>query len=179
MVSFMNEPTQPRIVDIDGVGRFTVRPMEPADTPAVVDGFQHLSPESSFRRFFSPVPRMLDAERLARIVGLRDGHRVLLAFDERGHLAGGARAVPDPDDPGAVELSVTIGDRWQHHGLGRRLMRLLVHDLRREGVERIRGHVLVDNPAAKALVGPGAHWWFDGGGVVAFEVPLPQRASAA
>lgn len=170
----MNEPTLLELLD---GSVFTVRPMHPGDTDTVVEGFRHLSPESIFRRFFSPVPALLDDHRLADLVGLRPGHQVLLAFDADGRLAGGVRAIADPDDPGAAELAVTVADAWQHHGLGRQLLRLLVRELRAQGVERIRGHVLGHNHAAKALVAPGASWWHDGDGVVGFEVPIRTPAT--
>ena len=44
-----------------------------------------------------------------------------------------------------AEFAIVINDQWQGHGLGTRLLGLLVDIGRKEGLERIIGHVLPDN----------------------------------
>ncbi|MEA2283671.1 MAG: hypothetical protein QOK21_4278, partial [Solirubrobacteraceae bacterium] len=38
--------------------RIVIRPIEPDDRDDLREGFERLSPESRYRRFFSPVPRL-------------------------------------------------------------------------------------------------------------------------
>ncbi len=154
-----------------------VRPMTSDDDDLVVSAFEHLSPATARRRFFNDTIIRLGHDRLVEVVGLRPGHHVLLAFDRRGGLVGGARWILDPERPGAAEVAVTVGDPWQGEGIGHRLLRLLVEDAVAAGITRLRGHVLVDNGPARGLVSrAGGDVWIDEPGVLGFEIPLrPDR----
>lgn len=157
-------------------GRFEVRAMEPDDAEVVLAGFRSLSPDSLRSRFFTPVPRITpDVEHeLVRV----DHHDriVLLAFDEHGHLAGGARAIRDRHDASAAEVAVTVGDPYQRRGLGSRLLRHLGGVAWAQGIDHLVGHVLVENVAARTLlVRHGAICRLDEPGVLAFAIPLDRR----
>jgi RimJ/RimL family protein N-acetyltransferase len=170
----MNE----RTIRIRGGERITVRPMTPADAPAVVAGFERLSPASRRHRFFSPALRLAPAVA-ADLTAVDDQHLVLLALDSTGQIVGGARATRHRDDPSVAELAVTIGDPHQGRGLGTKLLRLLRSEAKRAGIERLTGHVLLDNAAGQALlVASHAACWFDEPGVMAFEIPLGRRTVA-
>ena len=167
----MNE----RTVRLRDGGRFEVRPMGPGDADLVLSGFRSLSPTSLRSRFFTPVPRITpDVE--AELVRVDPDHIVLLAFDDAGHLAGGARAIRDPRDPTAAELAVTVGDRYQGRGLASRLLRLLTGLARDAGVHHLTGYVQVENAAARSLlIRYGAVCRFDEPGILAFAIPLDRR----
>ena len=49
-----------------------IRPIEPEDREAIVEGFERLSPESRYRRFFGPMATFNrpDRERKAGSIGL-------------------------------------------------------------------------------------------------------------
>lgn len=170
----MNE----RTIRIRGGQRVTVRPMTSADAGAVLAGFHQLSPASLRHRFFTPVVRLTPAVA-ADLVAVDEQHLVLLAFDGDGRLLGGARATRHRDDPSTADVAVTVGDDHQRKGLGRKLLRLLRADAKAAGIERLTGHVLLENAAGQALlVGAHAAMWFDQPGVVAFEIPLGRRTVA-
>src|SRR5687768_225289 len=153
----MNE----RTVRIRGGERITVRPMTSADAGAVLAGFAHLSPTSLRHRFFSPVVRLTPAVA-ADLTAVDDDHLVLLAFDAAGRLVGGARATRRGHDPSTAEMAVTVGDDHQRRGLGTKLLRLLRADAKAAGIERLAGHVLLDNAAGQALlVASHAACWID------------------
>jgi ribosomal protein S18 acetylase RimI-like enzyme len=154
-----------------------VRPMRRDDGPAVRDGFRSLSLDSLRRRFFSPAPR-LTPELLDELTRVDPAGRiVLLAFEtDTGRLAGGARAIRLPADPGAADIAITVGDACQGRGLGSALLRELHRAARSQGIERFTGNVLVDNgPAKRMLRSAGAHLEFDEPGVLRFEIPVLRR----
>lgn len=163
MVSCMNE-------------RFTVRSMTTDDAAAVIDAFNHLSPASLRYRFFSPVHRLTPGVA-ADLTAIDPATRiVLLAFTASGALAGGVRAVRHRSCPTTADVAVTVGDAHQRRGLGSLLLQAVASQARQEGIDRLAGHVLVDNPAGRALlIKNGAMCRLDEPGVLAFEIPLHQR----
>lgn len=153
--------------------RVTLRPMIEEDAAAVLEVFDTLSPESLRYRFFMPVHRLAPAiaQDLVRVDG--QSRIVLLAFDEDGHLAGEARAVRRKDDPDTADVAVTVHDAYQRRGLGSKLMKAVAREALRVGIDRLAGHVLVDNPGGRALlIANGAVCRLDEPGVLAFEIPL-------
>jgi GNAT superfamily N-acetyltransferase len=167
----MNE----RTVRLRDGGRFTVRAMEPDDAAVVLAGFRSLSPASLRSRFFTAVPR-ITPEIEAELVRVDADHVVLLAFDEQGHLAGGARAIRDHLEPTAAEVAVTVGDGHQGRGLGSRLLRILGGVAWNEGIDHLTGYVKIENAAARTLlVRSGAICRLDEPGILAFAIPLDRR----
>jgi L-amino acid N-acyltransferase YncA len=174
MVRLMNE----RTIRIKGGERITVRPMVEADAATVVAGFGRLSATSLRHRFFSAGPRLAPGVA-ADLTAVDDQHVVLLAFDSGGRLVGGARANRHRNDPATAEVAVTVGDDHQRRGLGTKLLRLLRAEAHRAGIERLSGHVLLDNAAGQALlVASHAACWIEEPGVMGFEIPLGRRTVA-
>lgn len=134
-----------------------------ADVEPIVDSFERSSPETVYRRFFTPVPRL--RATVARIVASADGinHSVLVVLDGDDVIAT-AQWDRLGDEPDTAEVAIAIEDSWQHRGLGTVLMRALVGDAYRHGVTRISANVLADNRAARRFaheLGP-ADKHFDG-----------------
>ena len=74
--------------------RSTLRPIEAADRDGAAEGFERLSPESRYRRFFAPMPRLSerDLDYLTRVD--HHDHEALVALDARtGDGVGVARFV--------------------------------------------------------------------------------------
>ncbi len=167
----MNE----RTIRLAGGERVTVRPMTDGDAAEVRAAFGRLSPTSLRYRFFSPVPRLTPG--VAADLTLVDQQRiVLLAIDGDGRVLGEARAVRHRDDAGTADLAVTVDDEHQRRGLGSKLLGLLRAEAQRVGIERLAGHVLLDNAAGQALlVRSGAACWLAEPGVMAFEIPVGRR----
>jgi acetyltransferase len=156
--------------------RLTVRPMTPADAATVLAGFAALSPDSHRFRFFGAGQKLTPAVR-ADLVAVDDKHLVLLAFDDAGRLVGGARAVRHSEAWSTADIAVTVADADHGQGIGTKLLRLLGEEAVAAGIDRLHGHVMVDNvPGRTMLVRNGAMVRFDEPGVLAFEIPLARFA---
>jgi RimJ/RimL family protein N-acetyltransferase len=161
-----------------------VRPAVRADRDLLAGGFERLSPESRYRRFFAPVktlsPSLLD---------------YLMSMDYVDHFAWAAlSAEPGIDgrpvgagvsryirlgDPKAAEMAVTVVDDWQGKGLGRILLDALVLEALENGITRFEGDVLVENRSMQELLRrTGASFRPEGQGVLRFSIDLPAREEA-
>ncbi len=131
--------------------RITIRPIGPDDRQDLAEGFERLSPETRYRRFFSPVPelRERDLDYLTQI-DHRD-HEALVAIDDAtGEGVGVARYVRISG--GVAEPAVVVVDDWQGRGVGAALLSSLVDRAREEGVTRFQAPVLAtNNQAIRAL----------------------------
>lgn len=128
-----------------------IRPIGPADAPLLASAFAELSPESRYRRFFTPM-KELDAAHLAYLTDVdHHDHEALIAMDTAsGSCAGVARFVRV--SPEVAEPAVVVGDRWQGLGLGTKLLEELADRARTEGVTRFVGVVLAENQDAIRLL---------------------------
>jgi RimJ/RimL family protein N-acetyltransferase len=136
--------------------RVTLRPIEPEDRQALLAGFDRLSPESRYRRFFSPMPRLSDRhlDYLTQ-VDHRD-HEALVAIDrDSGDVVGVARFVRTAADE--AEPAIVVADDWQGRGLGTTLVDRLADRAREERIERFRAPVLAGNAAAIELLSGLGH----------------------
>jgi RimJ/RimL family protein N-acetyltransferase len=164
--------------------RVLLRPGLPTDRALLAREFERLSPESRYRRFFSPLkamtPTLLD---------------YLTSMDYVDHFAWAAlSAEPGPHgevqgigvsryirlpDPTAAEMAVTVVDDWQGKGLGRILLDALVLEALENGISRFEGDVLVENrPMQELLRRTGATFRHEGSGILRFSIDLPPREEA-
>ena len=161
--------------------RVILRPAVAADRERLVAGFERLSPESRYRRFFAPM-KHLSAAMLD----------YLMSMDYRDHFAWAAlSAEPGPDgcpvgagvsryfrleDPQAAEMAVTVVDDWQGRGLGRILLEALVLEALENGITRLEGDVLVENRSMQELLRrEGATFHRGEPGALRFSIDLPAR----
>jgi nucleotide-binding universal stress UspA family protein/RimJ/RimL family protein N-acetyltransferase len=131
--------------------RVLIRPIEPDDRAALAAGFERLSAESRYRRFFAPMPRLRerDLDYLTR-VDHRD-HEALVAVDaDGGSFVGVARYVRTGAD--VAEPAVVVADDWQGRGVGGALLDALAERARTEGVARFEAPVLAENREAIRLL---------------------------
>jgi GNAT superfamily N-acetyltransferase len=124
-----------------------IRPIERSDREALVAGFERLSEESRYRRFFVPVNR-LSERQLDYLVDVdHHDHEALIAFDEAsGDTVAVARFIRK--DGNVAEPAIAVIDDWQGRGVGKVLLDALVDRAREEGVGYFEAAVLADNPAA-------------------------------
>jgi GNAT superfamily N-acetyltransferase len=117
-----------------------------SDRELLLRGFQRLSPESRYRRFLSPMPRLPEATvRHLTNIDHHD-HEAMIALDEQGAEAlGVARYVRDPERPEAAEVAVTVVDDWQERGLGTLLLEAISARAREEGVRTFTAWMLARN----------------------------------
>jgi RimJ/RimL family protein N-acetyltransferase len=162
--------------------RILVRPIEPADRAALGDGIRRMSPESRYRRFFTPLDHLSD-EQLAYLteVDHRD-HEALLAVEpgtERG--IGVARFVRSETDPEVAEFAIAVVDDWHRRGVGTALLHRLTERARQEGIRRFSASILEENRPMLELADTlgDVHVRDRGGGTVEIEVELPEEGVGA
>jgi GNAT superfamily N-acetyltransferase len=123
-----------------------VRQGRRSDRELLLRGFQSLSPESRYRRFLTPMPRL--GETTVRRLTDIDHHdrEAMIALDEQGTEAlGVARYVRDPERPEAAEVAVTVVDDWQGRGLGTLLLEVISARAREQGVRTFTAWMLAQN----------------------------------
>jgi len=133
-----------------------LRPIRPQDKAALAQGLARLSPESVYRRFLQPKPRLSPAE--LRYLTEVDGtdHVAFVA-----ELAGGpgprpvvavGRWVRSPERPEEAEIAVVVWDALQGQGLGTLLGRALAAAARERGITRLTATMLAGNEPARRLL---------------------------
>lgn len=138
--------------------------LEASDADALLGLFDRLSPESVYRRYFSPVQRR---ERLRDSVSRIDHHdREAIAAVESGEVVGLAEyARVGPGSP-LADLAIVVADGWQRQGLGTRLIAALSGRAAEEGIDGFAVHIQGDNFGALRLfrrVAPGVRMAFSAG----------------
>jgi len=153
------------------------RPLGKEDRELLRRGFDHLSNEGRYTRFFHQVTH-LSEEQLTYLTDV----------DQRDHFAwvavvpgtdpaegvGISRWIRLRDDPTAAEVAVTVVDDYQRKGIGRTLLALAARSALEAGVKSFRAWIISDNKATLAMLhkmgaSPG-HWE---SGVLELDVPLP------
>lgn len=162
--------------------RVAVRTIRPEDKQAILDGFERLSEESRYRRFFSPTPSLSPSQLRYLTEVDHDRHEAVIAFEaDTGEPLGVARYVRYPDDPADAEPAVTVVDHWQGRGLGSLLLEEITERARASGVERFTALVLASNEPVISMLGQldsDAVEQRDGG-VTTIRAELPEAGTAA
>jgi nucleotide-binding universal stress UspA family protein/RimJ/RimL family protein N-acetyltransferase len=134
-------------VELRDGSRVDIRPVEPDDRAALAAGFERLSPESRYRRFFGPMPEL--SERFLDYLTQIDhhDHEALVAVDpDTGDGVGVARYVRTKPD--VAEPAIAVIDDWQGRGVAPELLDRLVDRARDEGIARFEAPVLASNQDA-------------------------------
>ena len=120
-------------------GAYLVRAISPGDEVALEAFYAALSPDSREARFHGAASI---GERAAHAFCVAEGHGrhgvVAEALDSDGRWVIVGHLCLEPLGDGTAELAVAVADRWQHHGVGRALLREALAWAPRHGV-----HVLV------------------------------------
>ena len=171
----------PAIVTLADGSRLAIRPIEPGDRDLMRAGFERLSPESRYRRFFSPMPELTgrQLDYLTRVD--HHDHEALVALDaDSGEGIAVARFVRVGE--GVAEPAIAVIDDWQGRGVAAALLDRLVERAREEGIQRFAALVMADNERAiRALERLGETHTDQEGPEVELEIDLaePSRATAA
>jgi GNAT superfamily N-acetyltransferase len=159
-----------------------LRLIGPADRARLAAGFEKLSRESRYLRFFTAMPhlpeRMLD--RLVATDGWKHvaiGAEVASDDPAAAEGLGVARFIRLDDAPDVAEVAVAVVDAKQGLGLGSLLLRALLDAARERGVHRFRAMLLSENASARALVEELAEEVSvrRENGCLVYEVILPER----
>jgi acetyltransferase len=132
----------------------TIRPIRPEDAEIEQDFIRGLSEETKYFRFMRSLQE-LTPEMLVRFTQIDyDNEMALIAVTEHSgeeeELAVG-RYITNIDRR-SCEFALVVSDRWQHKGIGHRLMDLLMEVARKRGLEEMRGEVLSNNHKMLALM---------------------------
>lgn len=138
-----------------------MRPIRPEDAEPLQVFVRDLSDESRYMRFVSML-RELTPSMLARYTRIDyDRELALVATVQvpnpahRGHpqeeIVGFAHYLRNADGQGA-EYALVISDKWQRHGLGKKLLLGLVEAARAQRLGYIEGFVLANNRAMLGLM---------------------------
>ena len=124
------------------------RPVRPEDAPLLLSFFDGLSVESRYLRFMEEIRELSPAmvARLTQIDYDREMALIATTITDKGveQMIGSARYAL-AEDGDSVEFALVVGDDWQRHGLGRRLMGALIEIARNKGYRAIHGDVLGNN----------------------------------
>jgi GNAT superfamily N-acetyltransferase len=146
----------------------TVRPIVPADAPALVALHARLSGDTIQRRYFGPRPT-LPPSMVERFTEVREEWRfALVAVHAPGALVGVARYEGEQGGRSA-EIAVVVDDAWQHRGVGRALLERLVDVAAVRGLDTLVAEVLAVNAPMLALLrglGLPSRAVLDGGALV-------------
>lgn len=131
-----------------------IRHIRPEDGECLQLAYDHLSPESRYRRFLAAKPHLSASE--VRYLVNADGHThvALIATrpDDAGSILGVGRYVRLPEDPEAAEFAIVVGDPFQGEGLGTELLERLADVAVAHGVTRFHATMLAENEPAHRLL---------------------------
>jgi RimJ/RimL family protein N-acetyltransferase len=123
-----------------------IRALRPADRAELLAAVDRSSPQSLYRRFFSP-KRVFTEQEVAYFLNVDFvNHVALVAVVDEGCrplIVGGGRYVVIR--PGRAELAFAVVDQYQGQGIGAALMRHLAAIAREGGLVELVAEVLPDN----------------------------------
>jgi RimJ/RimL family protein N-acetyltransferase len=130
-----------------------IRPIRPDDRDELAAGLRRLSPESRYRRFFTPTNELSAAELSYLTEVDHHDHEALVALEpDTEHGIGVARFVRSTDDREVAEVAVAVADSWQNRGVATALLGHLTQRAREEGVRRFSAEILADNRPMLELI---------------------------
>jgi|SRR5215213_4997699 len=153
-----------------------IRPISPEDSDELSAGMERLSPESRYRRFFTPASR-LNASQLRYLTDVdHHDHEALVAVQpDTGHGIGVARFVRSAADAELAEVAVAVADSWHGRGVATALLGRLTERAREEGIRRFSAEILAENQPMLELIDDLGEVTMEhrDQGTVAVEVELP------
>ena len=144
--------TRERSVTLADGSSVVMRPIEPDDRATLAAAHVRLSPESQYRRYFGPKPRLSQHELdyLTRVD--HHAHEAIVAIDPvSGEGVGAARYVRTA--PAVAEPAFVIAEEWRGRGLASRLLDALAERAQEEAIQRFEAPVLATNREAIGLLG--------------------------
>jgi acetyltransferase len=136
----------------------TLRPIRPEDEPLMIEFHRTLSEQSVRFRYFSllKLDVRIAHERLTRICFNDYDREIALVVDYKNPQTGrheilGVARLSKLHGLDEAEWAIIISDQWQGHGLGTKLLRLLVEVGRKEKLSRLIAHILPDNTVMRRV----------------------------
>jgi acetyltransferase len=130
-----------------------IRPLRPDEEGPIRQLDAHLSRQTRYLRFLSPLPSLPDS--LLRLLARVDYRRRVSLLAE--YEAGGIRQVVGLGSFGAIdndsaEVALVVSDEWQHQGIGTALADRLLRAAEDRGFARFVVHVLSENTVMRRLL---------------------------
>jgi GNAT superfamily N-acetyltransferase len=157
--------------------RVLFRAIRADDKERLAEGFEALSTEARYTRFFRPMTRLRESQLayLTEVDGRDHVAWVAVGVDEPSRGIGVGRWIRLVDEPEVAEVAITVIDEFQHLGIGRTLLWLAARSAVELDVRAFRTWMLGGNRAAlgllKGLGGSVGEWEQ---GVYAATTPLPE-----
>lgn len=161
--------------------RVRLRPVRPSDRRMLLEGFEHLSPDSRYARFMAPKSKLTERELcyLTEVDGIDHFAigaiwRRLVSQDEG---VGSARFVRLSDRPDTAEPAVTVVDSFQGKGLGSIMLQRLTEAAWERDIRWFCTELLADNKASKRMIeslSPDVQFRPSGDGAVIATLPIPE-----
>jgi len=144
-------PIEGELARLPDGAEILIRRIGPDDQRLLAEGFERLSPETRYRRFFTPQDR-LSKRDLAYLTEIdHHDHEALVAVDPTGgDLVGVARYVRG-SEPHLADVAVVVGDPWQRRGVATCLLEHLVERARHAGITHFVALVMDENTDAIKL----------------------------
>jgi acetyltransferase len=131
--------------------RAVIRPIRPEDEPLMQRFHQTLSEQTVYYRYFSQMrlEQRIAHERLIRICFIDYDREMALVVERHSSESEpeiiGVGRLSKLHFGSEAEFALVVSDRWQRHGIGRRLLNMLVQVGRDEKLDRITAVILPDN----------------------------------
>ena len=130
-----------------------VRPLRRGDHLPIRELYGNLSPETRYRRFFSPMPLLPDP--VLRLISCVDYCRrlaLLAELDARDGVQVVALGSFAAVDDNTAEVALVVSDEWQRQGIGIALAARVLLAAEARGFDRFVAHVLRENVAIRRLL---------------------------
>jgi len=130
----------------DGVD-VVIRPIRPEDAELEKAFVKNLSPETKYYRFMNTLRELTDTmtARLTQIDYDREmAFIATVEQDGKEVELGVCRYAVNPDGE-SCEFAIVVADDWQHRGLARKLMGVLIETARDRGLKFMNGDFLANN----------------------------------
>jgi GNAT superfamily N-acetyltransferase len=128
-----------------------VRPIRPDDDLRLRRTSERLSPQTIYRRFFSPL-HALPPDLLHRFTNVDHDDREALVALDGDEIIAVVRWDRNADHPDEAEVAMLVEDAWQHRGIGRALTQMLVEEAVRHHICTLIATVLSDNTPVRMLL---------------------------
>lgn len=140
---------------LDSGGHYLIRPIRPDDRARILELFNHLSPESRYLRFAHAISKLPDdfLDDILELDYIKEMALVAVIPSQTGgeEIIGISRYVTPPKQ-NVCEFSLSVSDNHTAHGVGTHLMLDLIAYAKENGLQEMRGYVLIKNVRMLNLV---------------------------
>ena len=130
-----------------------VRELRPDDAALLVEIFEHMSPDSRFKRYNQALGDVAAVRVWQEAIQIAYGDAqkeygliALTNLEEKERVPVGAARLVETG-PGVAEVAISLRDEFQNLGIGTRLMQMLAEKARELGFRELTASIRNDNPA--------------------------------